>query len=203
MPNHFDSVLIAFGSKEDIDKFVDDFEKSSICGERLCLCQLVDPIPIILYKCKYLQMNSLEGQEHVEGRPFTEEEKQELNNFGYYALSSYALKWWGLKYGCYDGVLRRVQPNIAVYTFWTPLNELGERILWLLHSKYPNIVFKYEGQDECNPHNHFSTIIDQSYPCWSKEEIDERWITQREQERKEWMDAIMNQWKKYHGIHDD
>ena len=72
---------------------------------------MADPIPLILYECKYYDLSTLEGKEHYTGRALTEEEKKEINTFGYYSVVDFAHKWWGLKYGCYDYSLFRKEKS--------------------------------------------------------------------------------------------
>ena len=190
MPNHFDSVLTVEGSKEDIDQFVSDFVKSSVCGQRLCLCQFADPVPEILYKIINGECRDLDRLVHMERRLLTEEEKQEIRKFGYMSVFDYAREWWGTKYGCYDTSLKRVLPTKVVYRFWTPLVPVGERILLLLHTRYPNLVFHFEGQDEMNPGFHVEVTIDQNIPLLSKEEIDEKWKIVQEKKRMQTVAAL-------------
>ena len=64
MPNHYNSILIIGGPPEDVDRFIDDLQNSAIDG-RLCLCQMIDPIPHVLYTCAYYSPSkTLEQQIH-------------------------------------------------------------------------------------------------------------------------------------------
>ncbi len=184
MPNHFDSILVIKGEEKELTNFIQDFKASAIKG-RLCICQMADPIPLILYECKYNNISSLEGQEHYTGRPLTEEEKKEITAFGYYSVGDYTHKWWGLKYGCYDSSLERKSPNEAVFRFWVPLSEVPERIGQILHARYPNLTFNYYGEDECSFDHTFSWEIKNTDPILTREQIDKDWNLLKEKKRLE------------------
>ena len=184
MPNHYNSILIIGGPPEDVDRFIDDLQNSAIDG-RLCLCQMIDPIPHVLYTCAYYSPSkTLEQQIHSDGTPLTDEEKEEIRRFGYSSVGAYAVKWWGVAYGCYDSVIRRESPNRAVFRFWTPFLPIGDRIFLLMHAKYPSLIFGFYGKDECNPYR-TKFLIGPGTPILSREEIDELWLEKEREEQEE------------------
>nr|ALJ75592.1 growth factor 3 [Trichomonas vaginalis] len=137
--DHFKSTITVTGSKEDVERFINEFKASAIRikgKDNLCICQFVDPLPTFVYYS--------DGYYHkVENRPLTQKERLIYAN-----SKNYMENFWGIVHGCVDGRLIRVNENKVKFKYWTPLTMISPRILILLHNKYPNVTIDFKGKDD-------------------------------------------------------